>query len=130
MLEQDNLADFYLGRGPDAKYLGTISHGAPGQLKVWTRFTAPDPEEKLFQSSDFCTAVVDLMTHCTEATPEEGPGFRYAWTTWPHERDDSSDTAWTYSFDNGAVYVDRRGYLQAVIYSNQARKPSVYPVPR
>lgn len=129
MLEEDNLADFYLGRGPDAKYLGTISHGAPGQLRVWTRFTTPDPEERLFQASDFCTAVVKLMGHAPgEATGDEP--IRLAWTTWPHERDDSSGTAWAYSFDNGAVYVDRRGYLQAVIYSNQARKPSVYPVPR
>jgi len=133
MIEHDeNVADFYLGRGRDAKYLGTAGDCSPGQLAVWVRFTADDPEVELFHAASFSTAVLDLMNN-DEPVPEPdhyGEVLRFgrrSWTTWPHEYDTSAGTAWTYSFDKGSVFVDRNGFPFAVIYCNGGRNPVPYP---
>lgn len=125
MPESSNLADFYLGRGPTAVYLGTAADASPAQLDVWARFTADDPEAELFGSDHFTKAVTAAMAERADAAV----GDNGAWLLWPHEHTDSGETAWSYSFDKGSLYVDRFGYQQAVIYSNQGRKPVAYPAP-
>ncbi len=94
--------DYYVGRGDAAEYLGTA------------RARAEPPATELFQSlseqefteDNYRLTALDLIDT----------------TRWPHEKhDDSSDTAWTYVYDKGSVYVYRYGVEMQVIRCNTHR---------
>jgi hypothetical protein len=100
-------ADFYLGRGGQARYLGTLSdNGAPEDIEIWERFQSLDDEP----------VTDDAFRYQVEQLAE--------FTTWPwtHHRD-SADTPWAYMFDRGSLYVYRYGVEMARIVAN-------YTVPR
>lgn len=121
MTENEDVADFYLGRGPEALYLGTAANASPAQLEAWRHFTTADPVRQRYTSADFRRAVSIVLN---------APGSQYGrtpWRTWPHAYEDSTQTAWSYSFYMGSVHVDHFGFPQAVIYCNQARKQAAYP---
>lgn len=102
-------ADFYLGRGEHAEYLGTMrDHGAPEDIEVWQRFQSLDDEP--VTDHQFRAEVAELVN----------------FTTWPwtHHRD-SADTPWTYMFDRGSLYVYRYGVELARIVANYT-----VPLPR
>jgi hypothetical protein len=90
-------ADFYDGRGPHARWLGSLQHHAdpagvlaapPGRLAL----TATDP-------AAFADAVEDLLLVWEEHT-DIGNAFPPA-DGWPWTWPDSSMTDWVYAFDNG-----------------------------
>lgn len=103
-------ADFYLGRGPDARYLGTsfIVDASPEAIEAWMIFQSLD--EDPYTEETFKATVTDLLHD------GEDP------TEWPWDgRTDSLDTPWTYMFDRGTVYVYRYGVEMARIVCNYTR---------
>lgn len=93
--------DFYDGRGADAQYLGSVT-GAPGL-----------PYFGVFQSVDE-----------TEYTRERYRRFVEAYVSyrlWPHRHASSDETAWTFAYDKGSVYVYRYGVEMLVIRCNTHR---------
>lgn len=97
-----NAADFYLGRGPSAEYLGTLGdNGAPEDIDVWERF----------QSLDNVPVTDDAFRYEVEQLAEF---TRWPWTS----HTTSADTPWTYMFDRGTLYVYRYGVELARIVAN------------
>jgi hypothetical protein len=98
----DDAADFYLGRGGQARYLGTLARaGAPEDIEIWERFQSLDDEP----------VTDDAFRHEVEQLAE--------FTTWPWlHHHDSVDTPWAYMFDRGTLYVYRYGVEMARIVAN------------
>lgn len=126
MSESINTADFYLGRGDRAEFLGSVPAGNPDQVEIWNRFVPAADATRPFDERSFGSAVANLLA---------AQGSRRA--LWPHGYESSADTPWTYSFDTGALYVDRFGYPFAVVYCNRGRRnrptiknPTRYPLMR
>jgi hypothetical protein len=87
-------ADFYLGRGPDAEWLGSIAwDGDPLGVPQWvTHATDPDI---------YRDAVLNLIGQRRDAiTAAEG---------WPWKWDDSQGTNYAYAFDEGRVWASCYG---------------------
>jgi hypothetical protein len=131
MFDSPEPADFYLGRGLDAQYLGTVPDGDPMRIKAWAEFTAREDSTAPFDAYDFGDVVRNLLVDQVVVGT----------ATWPHAYLLSSDTPWAYSFHMGAVYVDRFGYPFAVIFCNRGRRdrpaiknpvpyPAMLPAPR
>lgn len=116
-MKPQEFADFYVGRGEGGKYLGSISADdtSPDALKALNRFCLNHQGEYVFETKDFAAAVGELIYHYDGVT------------TWPHSYRDSTQTAWTYAYESGAVYVYQGGYLLEVIYCNGSRKQAVFP---
>lgn len=105
-------ADFYLGRGPSAEYLGSLpTAGAPEDMQVWERFQSLTDEN--YTAQDFREEVDDLRGETIKIT--EGPA------SWPWRYASSLDTPWAYVFDAGTVYVYRYGVEMAAIRCNYTR---------
>ena len=83
-------ADFYVGRGHDAEWLGSIAwDGLPAGLPASLR-SAATPEA-------FRAAVTDLVAVRSDGvTPDKG---------WPWKWDTSHGTAYTYAFDKDRVWT-------------------------
>lgn len=100
-------ADFYLGRGPEATYLGSIpTAGAPEDITLWERFQSLNDEN--YTPKDFREEVEDLRG-------------RVGIPDWPWSYPSSDDTPWAYVFDAGTVYVYRYGVEMAAIRCNYTR---------
>jgi hypothetical protein len=88
-------ADFYIGRGLDAEWLGSIAwdgylDGMPDAILV-----APSEDE-------FREAVAELLSSRDDGTtPDMG---------WPWPWDDSRTTDYSYTFDDHMVYAACYGY--------------------
>lgn len=110
MIHNEDAADFYLGRGGQAVYLGsaTADGAAPEDIEVWARFQSLD-EEPVTDAS-YQAEVRELVNHIT-----------WPWT----DRDDSTGTPWTYMFDRGTLYIYRYGVEMARIVANYT-----VPLPR
>lgn len=115
-------ADFYLGRGPAARWMGSVKvmDASPeGSLHARVTFTAPDPEREPFGDSHYAQIIDGLLDVCRPvATPADG---------WPHKYPDSTETRWTYAWDKGSLYVYEDGVEVVVIRANGARKVSEFP---
>lgn len=92
-------ADFYIGRGDQARYLGTTNDGHPDALNIWGRFQYFQDE---FTEFEFRAAVTRIADH----------------TRWPHPYTKSIETPWTYCWSLGTLYVYRYGVEMAQIRSN------------
>lgn len=103
MNNNEDAADFYLGRGEHAAYLGTatVDGAAPEDIEVWARFQSLDDEPVTDQS--FQDEVREIVNHYT-----------WPWT----DRTDSSTTPWTYMFDRGTLYIYRYGVEMARLVAN------------
>jgi hypothetical protein len=95
------VADFYVGRGENATYLGTSTW--PVDPIPTTHFQSLDANE--FTMEDFRLFVGNIVTS----------------REWPHSYADSTETPWTYAYDTGSVYVYRYGVEMAVIRCNAFR---------
>lgn len=87
-------ADFYVGRGPGAEWLGSIARdGHPDG--------APLPLLACRSEREFREAVADILDEADDATvPEMG---------WPWPWDDSRTTDYAYAYDAGAVWTSCYG---------------------
>lgn len=108
-------ADFYLGRGPNAEYLGSVATaGAPEDIEVWERFQNLDDEN--YTPKDFRDEIKDLRGSTRADDSRQSAGRR-----WPWRYPDSSETPWAYAFDAGTVYVYRYGVEMAAVRCNYTR---------
>jgi len=92
-------ADFYLGRGRKARYLGTIQGAV---LDQWPSPSLWQPGGDEFGEEDFLTMTASMIT--TE--------------TWPHPYPDSRGTFLTYAYDSGSVYGYQYGVEMLIIRCN------------
>lgn len=110
-------ADFYLGRGPNAEYLGSVATaGAPEDIEAWERFQHLDDEN--YTPEDFREEVRDLRNSPTHDDPTHGG---LGAPRWPWRYESSDDTPWAYVFDAGTVFVFRYGVEMAAIRCNYTR---------
>lgn len=88
-------ADFYVGRGADAEWLGSVAwDGYPGSPGLHQVLASTDER-------DFRLLVGDLIAERSDGTfPEHG---------WPWPWADSHTTDWAYTIDDGTVYVSSFG---------------------
>jgi hypothetical protein len=87
-------ADFYIGRGKDAKWVGSVS---------WDGYPDGLPTDVLTAKTrtDFLRAIKGMSLVREDFTPPE-----FGWP-WPWE--DSNDTEYAYAFDQGKVAVSHYG---------------------
>jgi hypothetical protein len=88
-------ADFYVGRGVSAQWIGSIAMDG---------YPAGEPESVLKVSSEeeWRAGVADLLNHIEHATsPEQG---------WPWPWDNGHLTDYSYSFAEGRVWVAKFGH--------------------
>lgn len=107
-----HIVDFYVGRGESAEYIGSGD---------FARLKSLSPSD--FQS---CTSV-----EYTEQDYRSIAEWASVVREWPHAHADSADTAWTYAYDTGSVYVYRKGVEMMVIRCNThrtVRRPNGGPV--
>jgi len=106
-------ADFYIGRGPNAEFIGCIADdGAPegydpwgeGALDAFFRFQSTTDHE--FTDEDFRAKVADLPAVHAD---------------WVHEWNSSRDTPWCYMYDKGTVFVYRFGVEMGQLRCNFTR---------
>lgn len=88
-------ADFYIGRGKDAEWIGSIAYdGYPDG--------EPEGLLNITVESGFRLSVKKLIEGCNHGTkPEQG---------WPWPWEDSQLTDYSYAFDNGKVWASCFGY--------------------
>lgn len=115
-----DVADFYVGRGKTAVYLGSLQGPvSPERLKAFTRFQGT--EEKLYDVRQFQHDVNSLIY-----------SGEFPWsndsTRWPHEYRTSSETTWTYCYDAASVHIYQEGFQVATVLCNGARKEAEFPI--
>lgn len=107
-------ADFYVGRGTDAEWLGSIAwDGYPDGVFNGTR----EDKEYLPSSIDdeqwWRTAVAEWLSQRDDRTlPEQG---------WPWPWDDSNTTDYAYAFDAGKVWGNGFGHGWFVVAEGEPR---------
>lgn len=94
-------ADFYLGRGEDATYLGSTDDGHPAEVDVWDTLQHGDETEE-FTDAIYLERVAALVDS----------------RVWPHSHVTSIETPWAYCYDKGTTYVYRYGREMAQIRAN------------
>jgi len=87
-------ADFYIGRGSDAEWLGSIA---------WDAYPSGLPNELLSSNSEegFRARVAELSSRDDWTSPSDG---------WPWPWDDSHTTDYAYAFDGGTVWAASFGH--------------------
>ena len=87
-------ADFYIGRGTEAEWLGSIA---------WDGYPAGiDPAVLAASVEDgYRSAVAEMLAREDGTTPDLG---------WPWPWDDSGTTDYAYAFEDGAVYASSFGH--------------------
>jgi hypothetical protein len=115
------VADFYIGRGETAQYLGSIwgANVDPESLKAITRFQSAT--DVLYDEIDFRRDVTSLIL--------DGTTFEKAATgkTWPHHYATSGTSDWAYCYDKATVHVYEEGRLVLSLLCNGARKEADFP---
>lgn len=93
-------ADFYVGRGPDAEWIGSTAYDGYPSDETCT----VGVEEAILNANteqDFRAAVAARLASRDDATtPEQG---------WPWPWEDSSETDYAYAFDEGQTWVSHFG---------------------
>lgn len=113
------VADFYIGRGETAEYLGSIRGNDvdPESLKAITRFQSETDD--LYDELAFRRDVKKLILG-DEETSNDG-------TTWPHRYATSGASDWVYCFDLATVHVYEEGHQVLSLLCNGARKEAEFP---
>lgn len=90
-----NRADFYVGRGVNSVWLGSIGkHGSPDQL--------PDAIKNAIHEEEYALAAIKMIEGRKDGTLPK-MGWPWVWTN-------SLLTNYTYAFDEGKVWGTRFGY--------------------
>jgi|SRR6185312_7551197 len=93
-------ADFYVGRGKDARWLGSIAFD--GYPVGTTANDAMRPIWKCTTARDYRSAVAEFLRRRDDATlPSQG---------WPWPWEDSGTSDYAYAYDRGAVYFSCFGH--------------------
>jgi hypothetical protein len=98
-------ADFYVGRGPEAEWLGSIA---------WDGYDVPLALREAQTEADFRLQVDAFLKTRDDATwPAEG---------WPWPWDTSELTDCAYAFDTNAVFEEYAGYWFSALSDNNERE--------
>jgi len=121
-------ADFYIGLGANAVWLGGVEGaGDPAAVATFDLFNDHQGGSRdSYDESDFRAVVAEIIQSHQALADRDVDG----WTDtdgWPWKHDDSSDTDYTYAWNNGCIHVFDQGYLIAQHYPNGARKRSEFP---
>lgn len=96
--------DFYVGRGPEAEYLGTVTRLDRSILTHPDLFMSLGTRE--YSADDFRRVAATAVT---------------GRAAWPHSHPDSTGTPWSVAYDKGSVYVYHHGVEMAVLRCNHRR---------
>lgn len=97
-------ADFYIGRGPSATWVGSLSHNARPSILHWT--TVGEELLNATTERDYAHALDALLS----LPVKERRNWAYRPSSgWPWCWPDSSLTGWCYAFDGGRVWVSYFG---------------------
>lgn len=118
-------ADFYIGLGEDAKWIGSLSvDGSTADMDDAGLFGPPPDDMELYTETTFLNVVLDVLGLADDADR----GYLAAnLDPWPWPWKDSVGTDMAYAFAKGCIHVFERGYLVALHYPNGARNPSRFP---
>lgn len=106
-----DMADFYIGRGPSARYLGSVPRDAsPEQIDAWEIFQSLDEGE--YTQDGYAYVVIELI--------EKRRG-QHAKDTAPAARPPTERTPWTYMWEAGTVWIYYFGVEMALIRCNYTR---------
>ena len=83
-------ADFYVGTGPKAEWLGSIAYDG----YEWAEKGRRCLFMRIIKKKDFLNAVAKILTRDDATKPEQG---------WPWPWDDSGLTDYAYAFEDGKV---------------------------
>lgn len=127
-------ADFYLGTGPDAQYLGSLlDGGSPADMDELDLFGPAEGEP--YTDDTFGRIVWDALANA-RLEDSTGAAHAEAGDPWPYDYPDSSGTDYVYAVVKGAVHVFRKiedehgrpgQFLAAVHYPNGARRSTEFP---
>ena len=130
-------ADFYLGTGPTAEWLGSLlQDGSPAEMDELDLFGPAEGEP--YTDDTFVRIVTGaLLAAGRQVDPDEQLAFLASeGDSWPHAYRDSSGTDYVYACVKGAVHVFRRirdehgapgQFLAAVHYPNGSRRSTEFP---
>lgn len=111
-------ADFYVGRGKDAEWLGSIAmdgyHGAPGHPLETGLIRATSEDQ-------YRAIIAKMMVEISHATPPE--------LGWPWPWEDSNTTDYAYAFDGGKVHANcfGHGWYDPCIVDDDESRPDSRP---
>lgn len=119
-------ADFYVGLGENARWLGSIADGGhPAVMTAQHDLFNLDGNESDYAETTFVGMAESIVNDAHDA----GVPVRWAalGAEWPWDYDTSVGTQYTYAWNNGCIHVFEYGYMIAQHYPNGARRPSVFP---
>lgn len=124
--------DFYSGRGPEAKYLGSVRlmldvGTLSDQLLAPYRLWREGNTEQKFTEEVWEKRVRNLLASTDHVDPEA------VWREWPHPHKNSLDTDYSWWFEKGGLYLYNLGALVEIRYPNggiksKLRFPDFTPV--
>lgn len=115
-------ADFYIGLGEDARWLGSISdHGAPCDVDNGYDLFNTSGANDDYDERSFADAVSSIVA-------ADGGHWAESGASWPWVYPTSTGTDYTYAWNNGCIHVFERGYMVAQHYPNGARRASTFPL--
>ena len=126
-------ADFYIGLGEDAEWLGSLSaDGTPAELDAVNLF-GPTADGELYTEATFREIVAATLAKAVEA--DRGYDANDPWP-WPYPS--SHGTDYVYVFVNGTIHVFEKGFnavdsiegafLTTLHYQNATRRPGRFPI--
>lgn len=119
--EHTPVADFYIGRGPKAQYLGSVwGEVSPDQLQAFTWFQGT--EDALYDAAKFQADLIELMDMAQRIGQRTQDANR-----WPHTYRTSNGSDFAYCYDAASVHVYESGFQVATILCNGARKEAEFP---
>ena len=124
--------DFYLGRGPEAEFLGSIhasldvgvlSDQLLAPYRLWREGNAEQP----FTDEVWKRRVYNLLDSTHDVDP------RAVSVSWPHDYKNSLDSDYSWWFEKGGLYLYNFGALVEIRYPNggiksKLRFPDFTPV--
>jgi hypothetical protein len=121
-------ADFYVGLGEDAEWLGSLSvDGSAAEMDDEGLFGEPDQKDP-YTEETYRRIVGDVLA---AAVADDYGYSKASGDVWPWAYADSGGTDMVYAFNNGSVHVYERGdggqYQVALHYPNGTRKPVKFP---
>jgi hypothetical protein len=114
---QHRVHDFYAGRGPEAKYLGTVVL-REDVSKLADRLMAPHRlwregnAEQKFTAELWTKRVENLLASTEDVAPESVS------REWPHPYRNSLDSDYSWWFESGGLYLLNLGALVEIRYPN------------
>lgn len=133
-------ADFYLGTGPDAQWLGSLLvDGSPAEMDDLDLF-GPALAGQTYTDQTFVDAVNQHLKTVQNRDwdgREREAAVAQRGDSWPHKHADSSGTDYVYAAVKGAVHVFRKiedehghpgQFLAAVHYPNGSRRSTEFPI--